>query len=372
MLNRRSFLLQSLTGGIVLGMNAMTNRLSGKPKREKSPEIWVWMHPKEKWSSDEWRRAFGDLRKSGVGAVHLLVKNGDRAFYRSAHYKSSSPMLELALAAAKKEGVAVHAWIFTMLCTNPEIIKTHAEWFAINRNGVSCLEKPPYVGYYKWLCSTRPEVQEFVSKTIHELAEIDGLAGVHLDYIRLPDVILPKALQPKYDLVQDREFPEFDFCYCEVCRKTFQQKFGDDPLKLQDPASSNEWKQFRYDNISNIVNQSARIVRADGKAISAAVFATPDLARRYVRQDWTKWDLDKVFPMIYHNFYAQESGWIEEATREGRRAVGDGKEFFTGLYLPEISTENLQKAIHFARQGGANGVSLFDYETYVKKSYRLK
>lgn len=42
---------------------------------------------------------------------------------------------------------------------------------------------------------------------------------------------------------------------------------------------------------------------AHGKKITAAVFATPSLARQLVRQAWDKWPVDAVFPMLYHNFY---------------------------------------------------------------------
>ena len=39
--------------------------------------------------------------------------------------------------------------------------------------------------------------------------------------------------------------PQFDYCYCEVCRAGFKQQHGKDPLQLKDPAKSREWRQFR-------------------------------------------------------------------------------------------------------------------------------
>lgn len=39
--------------------------------------------------------------------------------------------------------------------------------------------------------------------------------------------------------------------------------------------------------------------------VTAAVFPTPEVARRNVRQDWVNWNLTGVFPMVYHGFYKE-------------------------------------------------------------------
>ena len=57
---------------------------------------------------------------------------------------------------------------------------------------------------------------------IEGLAKVEGIESVHLDYIRFSDIFLPIGLLPKYNLVQDTELPEFDFCYCEVCISKFE------------------------------------------------------------------------------------------------------------------------------------------------------
>ena len=49
---------------------------------------------------------------------------------------------------------------------------------------------------------------------VAHIVEMNAVDGVHLDYVRHCDVILPRGLWERYDLVQDIEHPEFDFCYC--------------------------------------------------------------------------------------------------------------------------------------------------------------
>ena len=50
---------------------------------------------------------------------------------------------------AKEAGLGLDAWIPTMVQNKtPEI---SSDWYAVNRNGESALEKPAYVAYYKFL-----------------------------------------------------------------------------------------------------------------------------------------------------------------------------------------------------------------------------
>ena len=70
--------------------------------------------------------------------------------------------------------------------------------------------------YYKFLCPQKPEVRSFIAKQVHVLAAIIDLDGIHLDYVHLPDIILAEDLQPNYDIIQDQEYPEYDYCLCDT------------------------------------------------------------------------------------------------------------------------------------------------------------
>lgn len=324
-------------------------------------KAWIWTHPKPEEGPEDWKRQFAQFRAAGVDTVLACLFTGRHALFESQHVPVAAPILEQMLPIAAEEGLELHAWIVALRCNVTSIQQAHPEWFSVNRNGESCLEKPPYVGYYHWLCPSRPEAGDFVRTIVTELAVYTELKGVHLDYIRHPDVVLPQALQPKYDLVQDREFSEFDFCYCPVCRETFQQQEGIDPLEMEDPSASSAWKHFRYEGIRRIVAGAVEPAHAAGKVLSAAVFATPELARTYVRQDWPRWDLDAVFPMIYHSYYAKPTAWIEQATKEGVEALGGRCPLYSGLFIPALSPEELPQAVDHALKGGAAGISLFSH-----------
>ncbi|MGE5427312.1 MAG: hypothetical protein ACM3O8_05410, partial [Methylococcaceae bacterium] len=92
----------------------------------------------------------------------------------------------------------------------------------------------------------------------------------------------------------------------------------------------------------------------------AAVFPTPEVARRIVRQDWTNWNLDAVCPMIYHGFYREKPQWIGTAVAEGIHFLCGRFPIYAGIYLPDFnSEEELATGIKAALQNGASGISFF-------------
>ncbi len=339
LLTRRRFLMNISRGACGLAGTSLINGLLNAKKHENSLAIknWIWRGGFDGKTDDELKRILSDFRSAGIDG--LLLGGG---------YEQVVPI-------AREEGIEVHAWMWTL--NNGGMQKEHPEWYTVSRNGVSVVDKPPYVDYYKWLCPSRPEVHEYLKQRVANLAQMDGLAGVHLDYIRYCDVILPIALQPKYKLVQDKEYPEFDFCYCSACRQTFKNQEGVDPLELPDPPASTAWRKYRWDSVTKIVNTLADVVHDHKKIISAAVFPTPELARRLVRQDWPRWNLDAVFPMIYHSFYNEPLDWIEMATREGVTSLPSHRPLYSGVY--SLKPDQIGRAVELALAGGAKGVSIF-------------
>ena len=263
-------------------------------------------------------------------------------------------------ALAKEQGLETHAWTWTLCRGDRVLLQRHPDWYVVSRLGESAATHPPYVGYYHFLCPAREAVQAHLAKLFARIAETPNLDGVHLDYIRYPDVILPVALWEKYNLVQNEELPQFDFCYCGVCRAAFQRQAGVDPLELPDPASNSTWREFRYSCVTQLVNRLADVVHQQDKQVTAAVFPTPSIAKQLVRQDWTKWNVDAVLPMTYHSFYNQPVSWIQAAVEEGVAALPPDRPLYAGLYLPELkSVDEFDQAVRCALAGGAKGVSLF-------------
>lgn len=341
-MEKREFLkLSSLAAsGIVLAPGLLagcTSATSGPDQK-----FWVWTNVDTEATDAELREKFSALKAHGI--TGLLIGGDDERNY----------------IIARELGFETHIWWWTMNRRDQFIMENHPDWYAINRLGESCHDKPPYVDYYRWLCPSKKEVQEYLREQAAELASKPYIDGVHLDYVRYCDVILPEALWEKYGLVQDHEMPEFDYCYCETCRAKFQESGGADPLVMSDPTQDEEWRQYRWDSITHVVNQLAEAVRQEGKQISAAVFPTPKIARKLVRQDWVNWNLDMIFPMVYQGFYNEPVEWVGEAVAQGTRALGGETPLYAGLYLPDLpEPEDLHKAVQLSLANSAAGTSLF-------------
>ena len=99
--------------------------------------------------------------------------------------------------------------------------------------------------------------------------------------------------------------------------------------------------------------------RLIGKVLTAAVFPSPTIARRLVRQDWPSWNLDAFHPMMYHKYYNGDADWIGEVTREGVTALAGKAGLYSGLFVKWLPPEELDRAVRVAVQNGADGVTLF-------------
>jgi uncharacterized lipoprotein YddW (UPF0748 family) len=357
-LERRRFLKVVGTGafGLAAGRLIPTFDPLFAGSLPQTPKYWAWVTRQFNPSVDGWKRHFALMRESGVNAILPEIYDSRHAFFESSHLPVSEDRLAKILPLAKAEGLEVHAWMWSMPCNVEEVVKDHPEWFVVNRKGESATEKPAYVPYYKFLCPSQPGAQEFVRTTVKELSQIDGLAGVHFDYIRFPDVILPIGLQPKYGIVQDREYPEYDYCYCPVCRRDFEQETGTDPLKLADPAESDAWRQFRYARVRHLVNDILiPVVHEHKKLATAAVFPNWE----NVRQQWSTWHLDAALPMLYHKFYSKEIDWIGEQTKLQVERMQNHAPIYSGIFASHFNSDEMPQAVETALKAGASGVALF-------------
>ena len=103
---------------------------------------WIWINPN---------------RKDEVATLKKRYKAFYDAGIRGILFEADS---EMHYTEAKNAGLEAHRWNWTM--NRGDVLKQHPEWSAISRTGDSCATKPPYVGYYKWLCPSKPEVQDFL------------------------------------------------------------------------------------------------------------------------------------------------------------------------------------------------------------------
>ena len=185
------------------------------------------------------------MNETGIDGVMLNAPSPD-------DYRKAIPI-------AHKHRIEVYAWLWTMNLEHgrDSMVKAHPNWLSVNRKGESLANTNAYVGYYKFMCPALPEVREYIKNKVKDYCEVEGLNGIAIDYHRFVDVILPTTLWSRYNIVQDKEYPEFDYGYHPAMIKLFKEKYGYDPRELEDPSSDEKWLQFRCDQITEVANEIA-------------------------------------------------------------------------------------------------------------------
>ncbi len=308
------------------------------------PEVGLWVHGNAQDLSPEllaaWKRA----------GITTLIIDG-----------TSERIAEIA-SWAKAQGLRTVAWVWTLNRPGDEIALAHPEWYAVSATGKSCHKEAdrPFVSYYQFLCPHSEEVRAHLLSQVKALARCPAIDALQLDYIRMPDVVLPKALWPTYGLDMRDFLPEYAFCYCERCKQKALARVEASP---ETPTDEVNW-QVRLEAVAEVANLLAEAVRAEGKPCGAAVFPTPRLARKMVYQAWDLFELDFAYPMTYASFYAEDNDWILTCVREAQETLTGRFPIYPGLHLPDFTPETLRTFLPELLKSHPEGFVLFSHETF--------
>jgi len=312
-----------------------------KSKEEKTPRFWVWMHPDGKKSEASWDSTFSELEAMGIHGVLMGI---------------NAEVMQKTIPIANRHHLQIHGWMWAMNRGDAS-----DSYLSVNALGKSLAAEKAYVNYYKFMCPALPEVHNIIKDKISQVERIDGLAGIHLDYIRYVDAILPRRLWKKYNLIQTDIIPKYDYGYHPYMIKLFQKKYGKSPYEIPDYTHDSLWQQFRMNQLSDFVDSLSAMFFSKELKLSAAVFPDPQMSRRMVKQDWGRWKLDYYFPMDYFGFYNADTSWVRQRMLISRRAHPQTP-IFCGLNLSDLPSEKtLAAAVKAAMEGGATGAAFFEY-----------
>lgn len=321
--------------------------ISSCQKQEEAKEyplFWTWLDYRPDMDFDA---VCQKMNAAGIDGVMLNAPTPE-------DYRVAIPI-------AKKYNIHVYAWLWTMDLEHDrdKVLAEHPEWFSVNRLGRSLADTTAYVDYYKFLCPALPEVREYLNNKIKAYCEVEELEGIAIDYHRFVDVVLPTSLWSRYGVVQDHEYPEWDFGYHPAMIEKFQAQYGYDPREQEDPSEDLKWRQFRCDQITEVANLFAETIHSYGKKMGASPFPTPKMASRMVRQDWGKWNLDFVFPMAYHNFYTMDPSFEYDCTVENVRDAQP----FTTVGCGITTSEQVLDCMREAFRAGAQAIAIFTVQS---------
>ena len=311
-----------------------------------------------------WRPRDSDVSKDVLELLSMGVT--DVCVWAESFVNRLSTWTEL-LRKVQMAGIRFHTWITVNHHYAESFIqrlRVNPDWAAVDYDGVPNTKKP-FAGVQTWPCPVNEDrwrVEWEIWKPL-----IQGVDGLHLDYIRYPDGFR-FGEKPELGRV---EVAEQSFCYCSSCRSRYQEEMGIDPRII--PVQEGNplfaaWKKWRQDRIGQQVHWYRSRLIEDFSAqtqLSAAVFPTPVIARNNVQQDWARFsvDLDFVCPMIYaKQFWGQPVSWTKEAVEEGRREMVGRSKLLAGIGpYQSYDLGELGEAILAGRSGGSDGEMLFVY-----------
>ncbi len=305
-----------------------------------------------------WDESVRFLKENGFNVLLPNLAWGGVAFYASdvlptaAEVAQQGDALAQCLAACRKYGVGCHVW---KVCWNmgSHVSKSFEDvMVASNRTQVSFGGKPNS----RWLCPSHPDNQKLEIDAMAELAK-KGVDGVHLDYIRYPDI---------------------SHCFCAGCKARFEAFAGGALTNWPAAVRSDErlkamWLEFRTSNITAVVRGVAERVRAEspGVKVSAAVFSNVETSPGNVGQDWAKWCeagwLDFVCPMDYEDSPALFRNMVarqKSACGRARLYPGIGLSVWRGDTRQAVT---LAKQIIATRELGLGGFTVFNFDRRAEK-----
>jgi uncharacterized lipoprotein YddW (UPF0748 family) len=202
-----------------------------------------------------------------------------------------------------------------------------------------------------WLCPSHTENRKLELDSMLEVARKYPVAGLHLDYIRYPNAAS---------------------CYCNGCRERFEKESGkkvenwpNDCHSGERKADYNDWRCKQITALVAAVHDEAKKIRPEVK-ISAAVWGGYPDCRKSIAQDWpigvNAGYLDFICPMDY----TDKDDYFQSLVKNQLKLVDKKIPVIPGIGATSsqstLSGDQVQKQIRTARELGASGFSIFNFD----------
>lgn len=299
--------------------------------------LGVWLHVPH--GEGEVEEALDALAGAGFNLVVALVKGGNGLV---AYQSSRAPQMDLGydyvgalIKGCRERGLKLHAWFCVFIEGGREpggVLKRRPELAALDVEG-----RP-----MGWACPSKEGARRYELSVIREFLEKYEVDGVHLDYIRYPELHYYRA------------------CACSDC--------GGRLAPLEE-----EWVMARVSNVTGFVEEARELAREHGVELSAAVFTNYPACVVEVGQDWVDWcDRDLLHwaaPMTYTNItlLARRLAQEHRALVRGTLYEGLGKK----SSMSSLSPEKLMEQAKAVLEAGADGIVVFSYSSLTTRDLEL-
>jgi uncharacterized lipoprotein YddW (UPF0748 family) len=325
-----------------------------------------------------------DAQALGATDLFVQVYRGGRSWFESeiadatpwssTRERTGEDSFARLLAVAHAAGLRVHAWMNALSLSERKdaalLARLGREAVLVDRRGRSLLDYPdleipaPDRAWYRmgtrqvWLDPAIATVADTLAALTAELiARHPTLDGVHLDYIRHPDV-LPFSPGSRFGV-------GLDFGYGTASRARFERETGLAAPFGDSLANADAWDAWRRDRVTEVVQRVASAARAarPGISVSAAVWAYADRGYLAIFQDWRGWLEAQLLDFAVPMAYTTDDRLLRYLAAAAVGGVG-GERVWVGLgawlFAADPARARVQRELALAARPA--GVALFSYD----------
>ncbi|WP_019506686.1 glycoside hydrolase family 10 protein [Pleurocapsa sp. PCC 7319] len=313
-------------------------------------------------------KIFDRMATAGINTVFFETVNSGYTIYPSKVAPKQNPLVEgwdplkVAIKLAHERGMELHAWVWTFAAVNQRhntiinlprnylgpVLSKHPDWALTDHEG----SRFHYSSGKVFLDPANPDVRNYLTSLLTEIATDYDVDGVHLDYIRYPF---------------QSPTGKITYGYGRVAREQFAAQTGIDPIQLdpQHPLWS-EWTEFRIEQIDSFVasvSQNLKQLRPD-LTLSTAVFPMPYRERTSkIQQNWENWVAKEWIDMLIPMTYAENTEKLYTLASPLLSEFDHGKALLLpGIRLLNISEIGALDQMQLLRGMSTEGYALFAAE----------
>jgi uncharacterized lipoprotein YddW (UPF0748 family) len=358
------------------------------PELPAGPRVGLWVLAEGSQrvleNPDRLQVLLDDAKALGATDLFVQVHRGGRAWFDSS--LADAGPFQKALAAqgvdplaaligrAHSAGLRVHAWVNVLsLAGNREApllqrlgpTAVHVDWYGRSVLDYPGLDVPaeergrvrmgtPAV----WLDPGAPGVAEAVAAVFAELAaRYPALDGLHLDYIRFPDV-LPFSPGSRFGV-------GLDFGHGAATRARFEAETGKRAPGPDGVGDGEAWDDWRRGQVTRVVKaiRDASFAVQPRLELSAAVSAYPERAYLSLFQDWRGWVDSGLLNFAVAMLYTRDDRLLRYEAGAYTGGVG-GRKVWIGLgsWLFAGAPQRAIEQIALVRATSPAGIALFSWD----------
>lgn len=313
-------------------------------------------------------KIFDRMATAGINTVFFETVNSGYTIYPSKVAPKQNPLVEgwdplkVAVKLAHERGMELHAWVWTFAAVNQRhntiinlprnylgpVLSKHPDWALTDHEG----SRFHYSSGKVFFDPANPEVRNYLSSLLTEIATDYEVDGVHLDYIRYPF---------------QSPTGKITYGYGTAAREQFVAQTGFDPMQL-DPRHPlwSEWTEFRIEQIDSFiasVSENLKQLRPN-LTLSTAVFPMPRRERTFkIQQNWEKWVAKEWIDMLIPMTYAENTEKLYTLASPLLSEFDQGKALLLpGIRLLNISEIGALDQMQLLRGMSTEGYALFAAE----------